>query len=258
MGSYARGARRRGGDVDLVALAAGPVPPPPWGAPVGPPESYGALTSRRYDAAGLEVELGVTTPDWPGGEAVAARALRVLHDRDGRLVALRPPPPPPVPLAPARALSDGVVVLRAPRAGDLPAWAGFAADEEVLRWTPVPPGLTAEDLSWALDPAAGHLVIADADDDRFLGACDARTGDGGAELGYALLEGARGRGFATRAIALLTAWLLGEGAARVNAYVDPRNPRSARVLERAGYAREGFLRGWRGPGADRDAWSALR
>ena len=125
----------------------------------------------------LGLPVTVAGPDWSGVPE------RVLHDRDGRLVALRPPPPDPVPLAPGEPLTDGVVVLRAPRADDLPAWAGFGADEEVLRWTPVPRDLTAADLAWALEPGAGHLVIADARDDTFLGECDARTGDGGAELG---------------------------------------------------------------------------
>lgn len=65
---------------------------------------------------------------------------------------------------------------------------------------------------------------------------------GAAGIGYWVLERARGRGRASRAVALLSDWALTEaGLARVEALVEPENVASQRVLERAGFVREGCL-----------------
>ena len=66
------------------------------------------------------------------------------------------------------------------------------------------------------------------------------------ELGYLLGPEARGRGVATRALALLVAYAFAElGMARIQALVHPDNPASGRVLERLGFRREGLLRAYR-------------
>nr|WP_156003808.1 GNAT family protein [Streptomonospora sp. PA3] len=66
---------------------------------------------------------------------------------------------------------------------------------------------------------------------------------GVAGLGYWMEPGARGRGLASRAAALLTEWGLGElGLARVEAWVEPGNAASAAVLSRCGFEYEGRLR----------------
>jgi [ribosomal protein S5]-alanine N-acetyltransferase len=68
---------------------------------------------------------------------------------------------------------------------------------------------------------------------------DARQG----EIGYLVVEEARGQGTAGRALRLVTDWALGDlGLARVELLIDVENAPSIRVAERAGYRREGVLR----------------
>jgi RimJ/RimL family protein N-acetyltransferase len=68
---------------------------------------------------------------------------------------------------------------------------------------------------------------------------------GTAGIGYWVLERARGRGLASRAVGLLVAWALADAAMlRIEALVEPRNTGSRRVLERAGFRREGHLRAY--------------
>jgi RimJ/RimL family protein N-acetyltransferase len=63
------------------------------------------------------------------------------------------------------------------------------------------------------------------------------------ELGYLVAPDARGRGIATRMLAMLTRWAFDEaGAVRAALIIDVANPASERVAERCGYIREGVMR----------------
>ena len=58
------------------------------------------------------------------------------------------------------------------------------------------------------------------------------------EVGYWLLERARGRGLATRAVRLVVTWATGDaGLRRLTIVVDGGNERSQRVAERSGFHR---------------------
>jgi RimJ/RimL family protein N-acetyltransferase len=71
-------------------------------------------------------------------------------------------------------------------------------------------------------------------------------------LGFWVVPGARGRGLGTRAARLAASWALEEaGMARVEAWVDPDNLPSQRLLSSAGFAREGILRSFLSSGARR-------
>jgi RimJ/RimL family protein N-acetyltransferase len=62
--------------------------------------------------------------------------------------------------------------------------------------------------------------------------------DGGAEIGFDLAPGARGRGYATEALCALAGWALHQpGVHRVLATTTPANQPSQRVLARAGFSR---------------------
>lgn len=64
-----------------------------------------------------------------------------------------------------------------------------------------------------------------------------------AELGYVVLPSFRGRGVATEALRLLTAWAFSElGALRLELLISVDNDASKRVAERCGYVHEGVLR----------------
>jgi RimJ/RimL family protein N-acetyltransferase len=157
------------------------------------------------------------------------------------------------------------------------AWAGemlaLTADPDVVRFTRVPASADAAfaeawvgryERGWEDGSRAGFTIL-DAADGAFLGFAaavdldlDARQG----ELGYMVAPAARGRGIASRALTLLTAWALGPLALeRVELRIDPANAGSIRVAERAGYRLEGVLRNLHlkdGIRTDVGVWSRLR
>jgi ribosomal-protein-alanine N-acetyltransferase len=64
-------------------------------------------------------------------------------------------------------------------------------------------------------------------------------------VGYWLLPEARGKGFATRSVQLVSRWALVElGMARLSLTAEPSNTRSRRVAERSGFVKEGLLRSY--------------
>ncbi len=62
------------------------------------------------------------------------------------------------------------------------------------------------------------------------------------EIGYWLLPEARGHGVATRVARIVAEWGFDLGLQRIEAMTLPENTASQRVLERAGFTREGVLR----------------
>jgi ribosomal-protein-alanine N-acetyltransferase len=112
----------------------------------------------------------------------------------------------------------------------------------------------AEGLAWIerqwgrADNGEGlSLAIADASSGEALGmvALLFRRQPGTVDIGYWLIEGARGHGLGSRAVALLARWALTHARlARVEALVVPDNIASQRVLEKVGFRREGHLRSY--------------
>jgi RimJ/RimL family protein N-acetyltransferase len=90
-------------------------------------------------------------------------------------------------------------------------------------------------------------VIADAADAGPLGLVSLRIAErdpGLAAVGYWLRPEARGRGAATVAVQLIARWAFDElGVERLELTTAPENVTSQRVAERAGFTREGVLRG---------------
>jgi len=63
------------------------------------------------------------------------------------------------------------------------------------------------------------------------------------EIGYSLLPNERGKGYCSEAVKILTDYLfLSKDTERIQAQTDPRNLASQKVLEKAGFRREGTLR----------------
>jgi RimJ/RimL family protein N-acetyltransferase len=161
----------------------------------------------------------------------------------------------PLPAAP---LTDGIVVLRPWREHDAAVVGSWGRDPEIVRWSGVPEDQSSDSarayFRWAEQARQGGLSVAlaivDAGSEQVVGSCDVRRPDPAdpaiGELGYLLIASARGRGLATRAVRLLTAWSFRElGMQRVQALVHPENPASGRVLDRLGFQREGLLRSYR-------------
>jgi ribosomal-protein-alanine N-acetyltransferase len=152
-------------------------------------------------------------------------------------------------------LTDEVIVLRRWAESDLGCVEEASRDPHIPEGTTVPASFTpAEGLAWIerqwgrADKGEGlSLAIADAGSDEALGVVVLlfRRQPGTVDIGYWLIERARGRRLASRAVALLARWALTEaGLARVEALVVPDNVASQRVLESVGFRREGHLRSY--------------
>jgi RimJ/RimL family protein N-acetyltransferase len=91
-----------------------------------------------------------------------------------------------------------------------------------------------------------HLVIADRRTDAYLGETMVALGEYRVgEIGCCLAPEGRGRGIATQMLRSLTGWVFAElGLGRVQVFVSPENVAALELAERAGYRREGVLRGY--------------
>ncbi|MDH3307259.1 MAG: GNAT family N-acetyltransferase [Acidimicrobiia bacterium] len=114
------------------------------------------------------------------------------------------------------------------------------------------------------------IAIADPETERMIGdlAVFLKSGGHTAEMGYTLDPDARGRGYATEAVAGLIDYLFETlDVTRIEASLHPDNTASARLLERTGFVHEGMTRSdyWVGDQVsdtsrysmlrlDRDAW----
>lgn len=159
-------------------------------------------------------------------------------------------PEPPYP-----PLSDDVVALRPWEPADIPAIAEACGEAEIARWLDlIPQPYTQDDARWYVEHCQqgwregtnSNFAIVEVPSGRVVGSMGARhlePEQGVTEVGYWVRTEARGRGYAARALRLLSDWLLEDlGMARVQLRADSENLASRRVAERAGYVEEGTLR----------------
>jgi RimJ/RimL family protein N-acetyltransferase len=182
----------------------------------------------------------------------------------------------PFPAFPTEGLSDGVVQVRMwEPARDAAAGQRLMHDPDQDRWglplfvpravdeTAVRDQLERDRARSAAGEPSSYAVVSVATGE-LLGDVACRLDVpplGVADVGYGTLPEARGRGVATAALSLLTAWLMdpvgGGGLHRVQLDHAVANEASCRVALRAGFAREGVRRGYL-PVVDPDAaagWS---
>jgi RimJ/RimL family protein N-acetyltransferase len=107
--------------------------------------------------------------------------------------------------------------------------------------------------TWWLGGERAEIVVRDAATGAFAGHIQLMhvlPALAQAQVGYSLRPEYRGRGLATRALRLVADWALtATPLARLAAGTSPENTASHRVLEKAGFTREGVIRGQR-PGLD--------
>jgi RimJ/RimL family protein N-acetyltransferase len=135
-----------------------------------------------------------------------------------------------------------VVTLRRWAAGDADWYAATVRDPLIQRFTCEVPDLSADTVRTAIealhanpDRQAGYL-IADATTGERLGNIALAYHDGVGEVSYWLAPAARGRGAATRALVLLSAWAFSTlPVAELRLWTHADNTASQRVAERAGY-----------------------
>jgi RimJ/RimL family protein N-acetyltransferase len=214
------------------------------------------VSQRVAMAAGYQRE-GVrrgALPDRAGGRCDALVFARLAGDPPG-------PVPRLLPDLPGGELSDGVVTLRPLTEDDVAFYAELHAIRDVIETSVPPQAPTADEVRRKCACAPSHwlagtraeLVIVDT-------ATGAPTGGiglfyqepptGQAMIGYSQLPAWRGRGYTTRAVQLLSLWVFAEtNIVRLIAGTMPSNTGSQRVLEKAGFTREAYLRS-RLPGLD--------
>lgn len=170
---------------------------------------------------------------------------------------------PAMPLAPVT-LTDAPLVLRPFEARDVPTIVAASTDPLIPLITTVP----APSDGGACDEAAALAFIGRQHErlETGVGWSLAIT-EGGAALGqlglwllpnerasvgYWLLEPARGRGLAGRAVHLISRFAFEEAQReRLELYVEPWNQASWRTAERLGFRREGLMRGFQKIGGER-------
>ncbi len=176
-------------------------------------------------------------------------------------LAVLPRPPDSVP-SPALSLrTEGTrIAIRAPRATDVPElrWVLRRNADHLRPWSPLPPA--GEDPSsltelskavlrqrreWKRGESFVFLVVLAGDDERILGRIALTAVVRGvfqnAYLGYWIDAEHQGRGLMTEAVRLATSFAFeGVRLHRVQAAVMPTNLGSVRVLDKAGYRREGL------------------
>lgn len=136
---------------------------------------------------------------------------------------------------------------------DVPAILEAVADEEILRWLPLPRPYTREVAeSWCTTQAPQILASGDGIvramrlDGRMIGTISVKRldwRDKVGEIGYWLAPQMRRRGVTTRAVIALSTWLLRDvGLERIELRIAPGNVASHGVAARAGFIHEGTLR----------------
>jgi RimJ/RimL family protein N-acetyltransferase len=160
--------------------------------------------------------------------------------------------------APVVTLSDGVAMLRTWSRADASFLLDACADPAIQRYSIAAPPRSIAEAAALVDrfelarqkfassgrPTGVAFAIADAASGDLVGLCgiDEWSKDDVAQIGYWIAAGARGRGFATRGVILLTRWLFDRGAARVFLTIVADNVDSIAVARRAGFAYEGTMR----------------
>lgn len=160
-------------------------------------------------------------------------------------------------------LSDGVVVLRAPRQDDVDEITSACQDSTTIAWTTVPvPYERTDAVAWverALeDWWSGPVFAISTVDGAWAGSIDLRLRQpGAAEVGYLIAPAMRGRWLATRALRLVCAWGFATFGLEVITWMaGVGNDPSRAVAERVGFRihRDVARKAMAQRGARVDAW----
>jgi RimJ/RimL family protein N-acetyltransferase len=150
-------------------------------------------------------------------------------------------------------LTDGVVVLDAFTADDVAAHVAGEDEEHARRFGWYPRRSTEDSVraafkrwqdEWRSDRETRALAVRNAETRELLGGCQVRLREKRiGELSYWTLAGQRRQGTATRAVRLICAFAFGGlGVERLEAYIEPDNVASRRVVESVGFRKEGIAR----------------
>ena len=148
---------------------------------------------------------------------------------------------------------DGLM-LRPWRSTDAAALMAACGDPEIARWAGLPQPFLPADADAFIESASAMwqdgtgapFAIVEAESERLLGAITRFGPDGHqATFGCWVVPEARGRGVGTRSLRLLAEWTFATTSViRLHVFIMVGNEVSERMVERAGYQREGVLRAW--------------
>ena len=168
-------------------------------------------------------------------------------------------------------LTDGTIALRAFADSDLPVVEAASRDPLIPTISTVPASFTEaagrayiERQQRRSEAGEGwSLAIGDAGTDVAVGQIGlwiSHLSKGRAEIGYWIAPGSRRMGAASRALGLLAGWAFEQvDVDRLSLFIEPWNEASIKTAERAGFTREGILRGWeRIDGESKDMLSFAR
>jgi [ribosomal protein S5]-alanine N-acetyltransferase len=153
-------------------------------------------------------------------------------------------------------LDAGNLRLRPFRSTDIDLVREASADPYIPLITTVPAPFTEQEGQRFIDrqllraeEGAGYVfAVADAGTDQAVGHIGLwlqGASEGRASIGYWIVRSARGRQAAAKAVSALTRWAHQHlQMPRVELQVEPWNQASIRTAERAGFRREGLMRGW--------------
>ncbi|MGA2446338.1 MAG: GNAT family N-acetyltransferase [Opitutaceae bacterium] len=159
-------------------------------------------------------------------------------------------------LHPPETFTTERLVARMPRVEDAEAvFAAYASDPEVTRYLswryytevdPLRKFLHSVVRTWETDDG-GHYgwLLCLRGTDTPIGSIGVGFDAHGAVIGYVLGRAYWGRGLMPEAVRYVSAWALAQPSLfRVWAFCDAENLASSRVMEKAGFLREGLLRRW--------------
>lgn len=134
------------------------------------------------------------------------------------------------------------VLFRRWQPADAGWYAANSQDEEILRWTTEPRGLTEEQALEAIAGLAADALawaVEDAETGELIGNAAIAVKDGWVEPSYWVVPAARGRGVATRVLRQLVGRAVEAGHQRIELIVHEDNQPSHRVAIKAGFAEVG-------------------
>jgi RimJ/RimL family protein N-acetyltransferase len=155
---------------------------------------------------------------------------------------------------PSERMETQRLILRRPRLEDAPIiFERYHRDNEVSRYLQWRPASGIDQTNTFLERCQAAwesgesfpLVITPKGDERPIGMIELRSRGHSVNIGYVLARAYWNHGYMTETLCKVVEWVLTQpGVYRVWAVCDVENIASARVLEKAGFQREGILRRW--------------
>ena len=141
-------------------------------------------------------------------------------------------------------LEGKLVNLRVLEREDLPLFAEWNNDPEFGgEFEPLEQNSLSEIERWYDGEREGEWFIVETKDGKPVGQIMYAPEGPYLRIGYILHKSERGKGYCTEAVRIMVDYLfLSKNIVRIQSQTDPRNTASQRILEKAGFTKEGVIR----------------